>query len=69
MQKLNWREERTLLAFEEQAEPRFCDLPPYIGRKTMDALIEKGLVEVVDNKAGEYAKDRRWRQMRADVGR
>ena len=59
---LNWREKSVLRAFEEQAVLRFCDLPTGVGTKTMRALIAIGLVELVDNSVGEYAKDRRWRR-------
>jgi hypothetical protein len=62
MPQLNWREERVMGAFEQQAELRYCDLPPWVGFKTMRALIEKGLVELVDKNVGEFAKDRRWRR-------
>jgi hypothetical protein len=62
MRKLNWREGRTLLAFERQAVLRFCDLPTYVGSKTMAALVELGLVELVDRSVGEYAKGRCWRR-------
>jgi hypothetical protein len=62
MPKLNWREESVLRAFEQQPVLRFCDLPTFVGPKTMRLLIAKGLVELVDKTVGEYAKDRRWRQ-------
>ena len=62
MPKLNWREESVMRAFEQQAELRYCDLPPWVGYKTIRGLIEKGLVELVDKSIEEFAKDRRWRR-------
>ena len=59
---LNWREESVLRAFEQRAVLRYHDLPRGVGYKTMRALIEKGLVELVDNNIGQFAKDRRWRR-------
>jgi hypothetical protein len=62
MPMLNWREKCVMEAFEEQAVLRYCDLPTWVGAKTMRGLIEKGLVELVDKNVGEYAKDRCWRR-------
>ena len=62
MTKLNWREESALLAFEEQAVLWYHDLPQGVGGNTMHLLVAKGLVELVDENIGKYAKDRRWRR-------
>jgi hypothetical protein len=60
--ELNWREESALRAFEQQTVLQYHDLPVGVGPKTMLALIEKGLVELVDENVGLYAKGRSWRR-------
>lgn len=62
VRELNWREECTMRAFQKMAVLRHCDLPPLVGLKTMAALVELGLVELVDRKAGLYAKTRSWQR-------
>ena len=37
------------------------NLPSWVGRKTMSALVEKGIVEVVDPDAGPYSNSFGWR--------
>jgi len=59
---LTWREELVLQAFEKETALQFCDLPAGVGHKTMRSLIARGLVELVDNTIGEFAKDHRWRR-------
>jgi hypothetical protein len=61
MISLNWRETRALKAFESRCVLRYHDLPFGVGLKTMRVLVEKGLVELVDENVGEFAKDRSWR--------
>jgi hypothetical protein len=58
---LNWREKSVLQAFGKRAVLRYYDLPRGVGYKTMRSLIAKGLIEVVDENMGEFAKDRCWR--------
>jgi hypothetical protein len=58
------RAKRALGGFEQQEIAYFYDLPPGVGRKTMDILVERGHVQVVHARVGPYAKDRAWRLRR-----
>jgi hypothetical protein len=66
LRKLNWREKSAMQAFAKQAVLRYRDLPGGVGTETMHSLIAKGLVELVDENIGEFAKDRRWRQTESE---
>ena len=39
----------------------FYDLPTGVGLKTMALLVERDIVQVVDDTVGKYAKDYAWR--------
>jgi hypothetical protein len=56
-----YRKQRGLEAFKKRPILRFCDLPNGIGIKTMDELIELGLIEVADPTVGRFSFGYAWR--------
>jgi hypothetical protein len=55
------RAKLTLEVFKQHETVHYCDLPAGVGAKTVQRLIEKGLVEVVDPTVGRYSKLFAWR--------
>jgi len=64
MAKLNSRERRALKAFEQREVLYVFRLPGAIGRKTMEQLERKSLVEIADPAVGRYSNDFGWRLVR-----
>jgi hypothetical protein len=60
----NWREKVALQAFNGHEIVRFTDLPSNVGRRTMDRLVAKGLVEPVDSDIGRFSADYGWMRVR-----
>lgn len=60
MQSLTIRQQRALEAFNGREFVYFYDLAPGVGRKTMCELVKLGVVNVVEDGLGIYAKNYRW---------
>jgi hypothetical protein len=60
----NWREKAALNAFDGEDVLRFADLPRNVGRRTMDRLVARGLVEPVDCDIGRFSADYGWMRVR-----
>ena len=58
---LDRRAQRALEAFQGLEIIHFYDLPFGVGPKTMALLVERGIVQVVDEKVGRYSKHYAWR--------
>ena len=58
------RETMALKAFNGHDVLHFADLPGNVGRRTMDRLVAKGLIEPVDSSIGRYAIDFGWMRVR-----
>jgi hypothetical protein len=58
---LNYRAQRALESFQGLEVVHFYDLPTGVGPKTMALLVERGIVQVLADKVGKYAKDYAWR--------
>ena len=57
--EIGWREELVLECFKGKEILHFYELPPGIGRKTMNNLVRSGLVRIV-GESGDYSKPRAW---------
>ena len=64
------RKRRALQALGEKPIVHLYDLPPYIGRGTMDELVAIGLAEIVNAETGRCSKYFGWRlvQSRSEQG-
>jgi hypothetical protein len=56
-----FRKQKALQAFERRPILRLCDLPNGIGRKTLNELVQLGLIEVADPSIGHYSFGYAWR--------
>ena len=63
--QLTSRHRNALTAFETREVVKPFHLPNSIGRKTMEELVEAGLVELVDPTVGAYSSRRAWRLRKA----
>ena len=57
---LDWREKLVLQAFEGRTVLRYCDLPPGVGHKTMEYLVDKGIVRIATADIGPHASEYGW---------
>ena len=62
--KISWRETMALDAFNGHEVLHFADLPGNVGRRTMDRLVAKGLIEPADSDIGRYSADFAWTRVR-----
>ena len=60
----NWREKIALKAFDEHELLRLTDLPGNVGRRTMERLVARGLVEPADSEIGRYSNAFAWTRVR-----
>jgi hypothetical protein len=60
----NWREKAALDAFNGQDVLHYADLPGNVGRRTMDRLVAKGLIEPANSEIGRYSVDFAWTRVR-----
>jgi hypothetical protein len=61
---LDHRAQRALEAFQGLEIIYFYDLPYGVGPKTMALLVGRGIVQVVDESVGRYAKKYAWQLVR-----
>lgn len=65
VEKPNWRARKVLKRLETCAVIYLYQLPREVSYTTMDGLVQRGIVEVVNGHTGRYSRDYGWRLIAA----